>query len=101
MRADLDAEVQNRSHSPRNAWGEVRRTAVARARQDRGWTPQTLADALRNAGLPGSSATFKRACASGEIPHIRTAGGHLRIDAAWVRETYPSLVARSEDAVAA
>lgn len=101
MRADLDAEVQNRSHSPRNALGEVRRTAVARARQDRGWTPQALADALRDAGLPGSAATFKRSCAAGEIPHTRTEGGHIRIDPAWVRETYPSLPERREDAEAA
>jgi ribosome-binding protein aMBF1 (putative translation factor) len=101
VREDLDAEAENRSHSPRNALGEVRRTAVARARQDRGWTPQALADALRDAGLPGSSATIKRACAAGEIQHTRTAGGHVRIDPAWVRETYPSLEARSEDAEAA
>lgn len=97
----LDRGDQIGAGYPRNAVGEVRSTAVARVRQDRGWTPQALADALRNAGLPGSKWTIQRACKAGEIPHTRTAGGHLRVDPEWVRETYPSLVVRSGDAEAA
>lgn len=97
----LDRSDQIGSPYPRNAVGEVRSTAVARARQDRGWTPQALADALQNAGLPGSKSTLRRSILDGEIPHTRTAGGHVRIDLEWVRETYPSLVVRSEDAEAA
>lgn len=81
--------------------GEVRSTFAGRSRQDRGWTPQTLASALRRAGLPGSCATIKRACGAGEILHTRTRGGHIRIDAAWVRDTYPSLAAQPTDVEAA
>lgn len=77
--------------------GEVRSSFAARARQDRGWTPQALASALRAAGLPGSSATIKRACAAGQVEHARTAGGHIRIDPAWVAATYPSLAPRHAD----
>lgn len=71
--------------------GEVRPQSARHTPQRRGWTPQTLADALQRRGLPGSSATIKRACADGEIPHTRTAGGHIRLDAAWVARMYPAL----------
>ncbi len=62
-----------------------------RVRQNRGWTPARLAEALRGSGLPGSCATLKRACAAGEIPHTRSDGGHIRIEPQWVADTFPTL----------
>lgn len=98
MREDLDRKEEIGSPYRRNALAEVRPTSVARERQDRGWTPQALAEALRNAGLPGSKSTIRRAILDGEIPHTRTLGGHVRIDATWVREMYPSLEGRAAEA---
>lgn len=57
----------------------------------RGWTPRTLARALARLGVVASHQTLWRACRRGEIPHTTTAGGHVRIDAAWVARTWPRL----------
>jgi hypothetical protein len=97
----LDGGSENASGSPRNAVGEVRSTTARRSRQDRGWTPQALALGLARAGLPGSKSTILRSCNAGEIPHRKTAGGHIRIDPAWVAETFPSIEACSAEADAA
>jgi hypothetical protein len=57
----------------------------------RGWTPEHLARALERMGVTTSGRTLRRACHRGEIPHTSTAGGHLRIDSAWVARTWPRL----------
>lgn len=57
------------------------------------WSPRTLAAALSRAGHPVSHITLWRAALRGEIPHTRTPGGHVRIDARWVAETFPQLAA--------
>lgn len=61
------------------------------------WTPQALADALR--GRPGalSRVTLWRACRAGDIPHTRTAGGHVRICPAYVARVWPDLAADAAD----
>lgn len=59
----------------------------------RGWSPETLAKALRRLGFDVSRVTLWRACRRREIPHTTTAGGHVRIDAAWVARTWPRLSA--------
>lgn len=87
---DIDAEI--RPPYPPDALGEVR---PHRSRQVRGWTPERLAEALRGGGFDGSARTIRRGCADGSIPCITTAGGHRRIDPAWVAEMYPTLVNHS------
>lgn len=64
-----------------------------RSPQRRGWTPQVLANALRAQGHTLSRATLQREARAGRIPHERTTGGHVRICAAWVAETFPGLSA--------
>lgn len=61
--------------------------------QGRGWTPEALARALLQLGVTASGRTLRRACRRREIPHTTTAGGHVRIDAAWVARTWPRLSA--------
>lgn len=60
------------------------------ATQRRGWTPQTLAQALVRAGLSSSKSAILRACEDGQIPHTRTPGGHIRISARWVAQMFPT-----------
>lgn len=60
-------------------------------RQERGWTPERLAEALRSAHVAVSARTVRRGCASGSIPCVTTAGGHRRIDPAWVAQMFPTL----------
>lgn len=57
----------------------------------RGWTPEALAESLIAVGVRCSGRTLRRACRRGEIPHTTTAGGHVRIDGAWVARTWPRL----------
>ena len=59
--------------------------------QGRGWTPASLSVALREAGFTLCDRTIRRAALRGEIPHDRTPGGHIRIDPAWVTNTFPQL----------
>lgn len=69
-----------------NGRGEVRP-------QQRGWTPASLSAALAQCGITISRWTLWRSAERGEIPHARTPGGHVRIDARWVAETFPQLAA--------
>lgn len=64
----------------------------------RGWTPRALAKALVRIGVNASHQTLWRACRRREIPHTTTAGGHVRIDAAWVARTWPRLSAATTPA---
>lgn len=63
------------------------------ARPATAWTPQRLADALRHTAYPLSRSTIARCCARNEIPHTRTAGGHVRIDPAYVARVWPGIAA--------
>ena len=63
----------------------------------RSWTPQQLADALRERGVLLSRRTIARACTARDIPHTRTVGGHVRIDPAYVARVWPDLAATAAD----
>lgn len=56
-----------------------------------GWTPAALSAGLRAIGHAVCGRTIRRAALRGEIPHTATAGGHIRIDPAWVTRTFPQL----------
>lgn len=64
----------------------------------RSWTPQQLARALLGRRGALSRRTIARACASGDIPHTRTPGGHVRIDPAYVEKIWPGLTADADAA---
>ena len=59
--------------------------------QQRGWTPPALAQALAKQGISLSERTLRRECERGTIPCTTTAGGHRRIDPAWVDTNFPSV----------
>lgn len=66
--------------------------------QQRGWTPASLSLALAGHGIEISRWTLWRSAERGEIPHTRTPGGHVRIDAQWVTQTFPQLAVADRDA---
>lgn len=74
--------------------GEVR---LLRPRQNRGWTPARLAEALRHNGFAISKWTINRECLRGVIPCETTPGGHRRISPDWIAQMYPALRLDDDD----